>query len=118
MKDFSTTQQIYEYLIAGGKIKVRGSDETYYLHIINGNLCYQNGDLATKAFSNPGIWSKYVQPKKQIKLYQYAYKNTTNAWVRTIHYYKDDQEFIRIIGKVKFRRLDNTEMEVDDESNT
>jgi hypothetical protein len=59
-------------------------------------------------------WQQVEEPKKMIKVAKYAFVNN-DCWGETANFYKDDADFIAKLAHVKnFKRLDYTEIEVED----
>jgi len=54
----------------------------------------------------------YEEPKKMIKVAKYAF--FYSGWLESTHYYKDDSDCKTSLGKNKIKRLNNTEIEVED----
>lgn len=62
-------------------------------------------------------WELCEEPKKKVKVALYAYKRKGDKYVSTTCYmYKNDQHVIEALGNVTLiKRLDFSEIEVDDE---
>lgn len=61
-------------------------------------------------------WELYEEPKKKVKVALYAYKNESSKyWMVTNHFFKDNNEFNDKHYSNKFKRLDWSEIEVNDE---
>ena len=109
-QDFTSTKQIYEYLIAGGKVKYE---------YLSGFVFLDNNGMTNRdhAFDKPEHWSKYIEPKPKIKLYLYDYfLPISKSWNRTTEYLKDDISCAKKLGfGVTFKRRDEDFIEVDSE---
>lgn len=62
-------------------------------------------------------WELYEEPKKKVKVALYAYKGIGSKCFSTTSYmYRDDKHAIEALGlNCIFKRLDSTEIEVNDE---
>lgn len=67
-------------------------------------------------FLNSDAWELYEEPKKKVKVALYAYKNESSKyWMVTDRFFKDNNEFNDNYYSNKFKRLDWSEIEVNDE---
>ena len=65
MSHFKSQQEIWEYLIAGGKV-IRKANPPDIHCFVNGNLCfYRTGNPSYLSFDFPSAWLPYTEPKKK-----------------------------------------------------
>jgi hypothetical protein len=74
---FKTQQELWEYLIGGGKITCKhGKDEHKYIHLINGITRYSNGDSAQNCILSVDYWKPYheaeeISPESEGELWRH-----------------------------------------------
>ena len=114
MSDFKNTKEIYEHLLAGGKVYRTDSEDNVSKTII---YFKDDGDLTCHIYSFRDFknWTKHIEPKKKVKLYKYAFLGVDNTWGEAISYFKDDEAFKDIFSAKKFFKLENHFIEVDEE---
>lgn len=107
MSDFKSTKEIYEHLIAGGK--VMSVDGTVFFLQEDGSL------NKVEYFVNVRAYRKFIEPKPKVKLWQYAYKDM-GAWQVSTGLYESDEFFKSQNPKFKsFQRIENSCIETDGE---
>lgn len=71
---FKSQKEIWEHLIADGKIIANGE----FIASINGEgfLAFSDGSLSSDNFEDPGRWKIYQEPKpkRKITLYKYLFR--------------------------------------------
>jgi hypothetical protein len=74
---FKTQQELWEYLIGGGKITCKyGKDDHKYIHLIDGITRYPNGDSAQNCILSVDYWKPYheveeIRPEKAGELWRH-----------------------------------------------
>lgn len=82
--------------------------------VVKGGLLYSVGYSADNFLAHTSNDLKQVEePKKMIKVAKYAYFHG-KVWVNTDIYYKNDEDFSKNSNALKYKRLDYTEIEVED----
>lgn len=60
---YKNAGEIYTALLAGKKIREEAWADDYYIHLIEGQQYYKNGQNAAYNFCNPSSWEEYIEPK-------------------------------------------------------
>lgn len=60
-------------------------------------------------------WELYTEPKKKIKLYKYAYRNSSKVWVETQYYFSEKPPTPAGYRDEPCIRVDHAMIEVEDE---
>jgi hypothetical protein len=63
--------------------------------------------------THTGIWKQVEEPKKMVKVAKYAYFNDM-VWNETTRYFREDTHYLNVCGYSEFKRLNHTEIEVED----
>ncbi len=114
MSDFQTQQEIWAYLSADERNRVKS--DSIVVGFKDGFLYdHKNNTRTSWHFDAPLAWSKYTEPKPKVKLYKYACKTNGGLWAESMCFYKDDEHFQKeLVGCKAFKRLDHTMIEVED----
>lgn len=59
-------------------------------------------------------WELYTEPKKKVRLYQYAYKNFNGDWWMAGTLCKDGRKVKLLTGSEEIKRIDNVFIEVEE----
>lgn len=79
-----------------------------------GKICYSQNSMSE--YVEESRLTLYVEPKKKVKKYLWAFKNEdSDRIVVTVGFYKDEKELKKGVGATWIQRLDWSEIEVDDE---
>ena len=113
MSDFKSQQEIWQYLIDGGKVCTIDSKPGEFLTFNGGFISSEGGEITECGFFRSHNWKKYIEPKKKkvITLYRYTYiingEIEQTRWLSTPKYpYASEDKIIKTESK---------ETEVDDE---
>ena len=116
MKDgkFETQAQIWEYLLKGGKVKIKGVSDSY-LFLMDGTVTNKEGFKDVSAFEWPENWSIYEEPKpkKKVTLYRYTYLNTKSELIHesfwfegSFREYQDNYAFVGDLLKTESKEVE------------
>lgn len=63
IKSFSTTEEIWRYVLGGGRVYSDGSDPDEYVESIDGVMRDETGVEVSYSFAYPGEWHPWEPPK-------------------------------------------------------
>jgi hypothetical protein len=119
MSDFKSQQEIWQYLIDGGKVCPIDSLPGSFFTFDHGFISNEDESITECSFHHPHKWKKYIEPKKKkvITLYSYIYTTrvfgevTAKQTCWTSRPWRD----LKCHPGEKLLSIESKEIEVDDE---
>lgn len=73
---FKSQKEIWEYLIAGGKVKISSWEDDYIVMGDQGETVNKLGKSSLWFFHDVELWQKYHEPKpkRKVTLYRYTFR--------------------------------------------